>query len=81
MAKIILEFDSSDEAQEAQEAIDGGKWKQAFWELNNELRNTTKYDVSIINNNLQATVIEQEICSKVRDMMFEILNRWNLKID
>jgi hypothetical protein len=78
MVKIIMEFDSSDEAQEA---IDGSKWKQAFWELNNELRNTTKYDVSIINNNLQATDIEQEICSKVRDMMFEILNRWNLKID
>ena len=33
MGKIILEFDSVEDAQAAQAALDGNKWKMAMWDL------------------------------------------------
>jgi hypothetical protein len=59
MAKIILEFDSIEEFEEAVTAINAGKWKSAMFELDQKLRSTTKYGQSIIEHNKQAT--NQEI--------------------
>jgi len=41
MGKIILEFDSNEESQDARVALDGHKWKNAMWELDQKLRQTT----------------------------------------
>ena len=38
MGKIILEFDSIEEKDDARMALDGVKWKVAMWELDQLLR-------------------------------------------
>jgi hypothetical protein len=43
MGKIILEFDSIEEQEEARSAIDGTKWKNAIWELEQHYRGVYKY--------------------------------------
>lgn len=45
MGKIILEFDSVEEQSDVRSALDGYKWKNAMWELDQLLRSTTKYAV------------------------------------
>ena len=37
MGKIILEFDSIEEQDDARMALDGIKWKVAMWELHHHL--------------------------------------------
>lgn len=44
MGKIILEFDSEEEAENAKTALDGWKWKHSMWELDQFLRNEVKYN-------------------------------------
>jgi len=43
MGKIILEFDSFEENDEAQIAINGARWKSAIWELDQHYRGVYKY--------------------------------------
>ena len=81
MAKIILEFDSIEEADLAREALDGGKWKHAMWTLDQRLRSTTKYGASISNSSKEATREEIDICSEVRDIIREILLSNNLDLE
>jgi hypothetical protein len=33
MAKVIIEFDTFEEADEIRNALDGYKWKLAMWDL------------------------------------------------
>jgi hypothetical protein len=66
--KIILEF--TDEAQ-AKLAIDAGKWMSVLWELNEELRSTTKHGVSIMSG--RASELEVQIAQKYRDMIVELM--------
>ena len=44
MGKIILEFDSLEEADDARDALDGYKWKLAVWDIDQQLRASIKYD-------------------------------------
>lgn len=81
MGKIILEFDSQEEANDARTALDGYKWKHAMWELDQKLRNTTKYSESIIDGEPQASELERNIAEKYREILREILNDNNLKLD
>ena len=50
MAKVILEFDAIEDQDDIQSAINGYKWKLAMWDLDQELRATTKYGKYHINN-------------------------------
>ena len=43
MGKIILEFDSEEESNDARTALDGHKWKSVVWDLDQELRSTVKH--------------------------------------
>ena len=61
--KIILEFDSVEEQDDARVALDGYKWKNAMWELDQLLRSTTKYAVF---EKREATAAEQDMADKVR---------------
>jgi hypothetical protein len=64
MAKIILEFDSIEESEEAQTALNASKWKNAMWELDQYYRGIYKY------SEVQSDI---EMAEKVRDEIMEIL--------
>ena len=78
MAKIILEFNSEEEANDARVALDGYKWKLAMWDLDQKLRSATKYAVI---DNREATPEEQDMADKVRDFIRDILNDYHLNLD
>jgi hypothetical protein len=79
MAKVILEFDTFEEADEIRNALDGYKWKLAMWDLDQKLRSITKYGESLIQD--EASEIEQEIANAMRDELRNILSSYNLNLD
>ena len=44
MAKVILEFDPSEDREEMESAINGSKWKMLVWDLDQHLRTELKYN-------------------------------------
>lgn len=81
MGKITLEFDSVEEQSDARVALDGHKWKSAMWELDQKLRDTTKYGKSVIHTQSEAPEFEQDIAEKYREMIREILSDYNLNLE
>jgi hypothetical protein len=41
--KVTIEYDGNEEQEDLHLALDGYKWKQSMWELDQELRKVTKY--------------------------------------
>ena len=80
-SKIILEFDGVEEQDDARTALDGYKWKLAMWDLDQLLRSTTKYDVSLLKHNEQASEAEYEVAEKIREEIRDILENYNLSLD
>lgn len=80
MGKIILEFDSVEDAQAAQAALNGNKWKMAMWDLDQQLRNTTKYASSVIHREAEANEFEQDIAEKYREMIRDIIGEYGLSL-
>ena len=78
MGKIILEFDSVEEQSDVRTALDGYKWKNAMWELDQLLRSTTKYAVF---EKREATEAERDMADKIREFIREILNEHNLNLE
>jgi len=78
--KITLEFKEED-ADQALTALDGYKWKLAMWELDQLLRSTTKYGISLLKDNEEAIEEEYEVAEKLREEIRKILNEYNLKLD
>ena len=78
MGKIILEFDSFEEQDDARMALDGYKWKVAMWDLDQELRRVTKYGTF---NGREATEEERNMAESLRDSIRDVLNRSNLNLD
>ena len=81
MAKIILEFDSVEEGDDARTALDGYKWKLAMWDLDQKLRGVVKYNASLITHNESATNTEIEVADKLREEIREILNGYNINLE
>jgi len=81
MSKIILEFDGVEEQDDARTALDGYKWKMAMWDLDQLLRSTTKYAVSLLKHNEQASEVEYEVAEKLREEIGRILENYNLSLD
>jgi hypothetical protein len=81
MGKIILEFDIIEELHDAQVALDGHKWKLAMWDLDQILRSTVKYSVSITNESKAASSEEMDVADKTREKIREILNNYNLNLE
>jgi hypothetical protein len=79
--KVTIEYDGNEEQEEIQVALDGYKWKSAMWELDQELRKTTKHQVSIISFNDNASEQEMEIAEAVRRIIRKILDDYNLNLD
>jgi hypothetical protein len=78
MGKIILEFDSVEEQSDVRTALDGYKWKNAMWELDQLLRSATKYGSF---ENREATEAERDMADKIREFIREILNEHNLNLE
>ena len=78
MGKIILEFDSIEESEEARTALDGSKWKIAVWDLDQELRKIVKYGQF---DGREATSEEVEGADKLRQKLREILEEYNLNLE
>ena len=76
--KIILEFDSVEEQDDARVALDGYKWKNAMWELDQLLRTATKYGSF---EKREATEVERDMADKIREAIREILNEHNLNLE
>lgn len=74
MAEIILKFDSVEEAEDARTALDGWRWKNAMWELDQHLRAELKYNEKISGETDKAY---ENIRQKIR----EILTDHNLNIE
>jgi len=81
MPKVILEFDSITEQEEMLSAINGTKWSAAMWDLDQELRKTTKYGNSVITPEKEASDIEYQIAEKYRELIREILSGYNLNLE
>lgn len=79
MGKVIIEFDTIEEADEIRNALDGYKWKLAMWDLDQKLRSITKYGESLIQD--EASELEQEIANAMRDELRNILNSYNLNLE
>ena len=78
MGKIILEFDSDEERDDARTALDAYKWKGAVWDLDQKLREITKYGYV---GKVEATEQERELAEKLRTTLREILEEFNLNLD
>ena len=64
MGKIILEFDSIEEQDEAQTALNAGKWKNAIWELEQHYRGVYKYS-----ENGSEIEEAERVREKIRDIL------------
>jgi len=78
---MILEYDCEEESDDARTALDGYKWKLAMWDLDQLLRGTIKYGVSMSDKSKEATSEEMDMADKIRDAIREILNEYNLNLD
>ena len=78
MGKIILEFDSIEEKDDARMALDGVKWKVAMWELDQLLRSATKYGTF---DGREATGAEQGMAEALREHIRDILRESNLNLE
>ena len=78
MGKIILEFDSDEEREDARTALDAYTWKGAVWDLDQKLREITKYGYV---GQVEATEQERELAEKLRTTLREILEEFNLTLD
>jgi hypothetical protein len=78
MGKIILEFDSIEEQDDARMALDGVKWKVAMWELDQLLRSATKYGTF---DGREATGAEQDMAEALREHIRDILRESNLNLE
>jgi hypothetical protein len=80
MSKIILEFDSVEEASEAQDAINGWKWRLVVYDLDQKLRETTKYESSIIQDTT-ASPTEVAIAEEYRTILRSLLENYKLNLE
>jgi len=81
MGKIIIEFDSVEESQDARVALDAMKWKMAMWDLDQILRSTVKHGISISNRSKEASGEEMDVADKIREEIRDILNGYGLNLE
>jgi len=79
MGKIILEFDSFEEKEDAQSALDGWKYKALLWEFDQKLRSVHKYG-GALDSNGEATEAEKDVCYRLREVIRQMLQESNLTI-
>ena len=78
MGKIILEFDSFEEKEDARDALDGYKWKLAVWDIDQELRAIVKHGYY---KNREATEAERDFAEDMREQIRSIINGYSIVLD
>ena len=78
MGKIILEFDSEEEKDDARTALDGYKWKGAVWDIDQMLRGIVRHGYI---DSREATAEERDAAEKLREELRSILDEWNLNLE
>lgn len=79
--EIILKFDSVEESEDARIALDGYKYRLILWELDQMFRQCIKYDNSFMDKTKPATNAEVEICDRLREILREYLQQYNVTIE
>ena len=74
MGKVIIEYDTVEEAEDIENALNGYKWKLAMWDLDQMLRGYVKYDENLSEDKYDAYV-------KVRELIREALADYGLNIN
>jgi hypothetical protein len=78
MGKIILEFDSNEEKDDARTALDAYKWRGVVWDLDQYFRGITKYGYD---GNREASSEEIDIADNMRTKLRSILEEYNLNLE
>ena len=79
--KVTIEYDGNEEQEDLHLALDGYKWKQSMWELDQELRKVTKYGQSLLPHVTLASEQEIVVAEAVRKYLRHILTESNLNLD
>jgi len=79
MAKVTLEFDSIEDQEDLFNALYGYKYKLAFWDIDQKLRDTVKYGKGIFGE--EATDEDYKYAEKFREMINEALSEYKLDLD
>jgi hypothetical protein len=74
MAKVTLEFDSYEDREEMESALNGGKWKMLVWDLDQHLRSELKYNDRITGDVYEAI-------EKIRKHLHELKNESGLTLE
>jgi hypothetical protein len=75
MGKVTIEFDSAEEQEDIQSAINGYKWKLSVWDIDQHLRGIEKYNIG------DPTDKELELVEKLREEVRNILHGYGLIMD
>ena len=77
MGKVIIEFDSVEEQDDINMALNGYKYSVILHQLDNDLRSITKHGVY---KNREATEQEIELAQDLRDSIRSYLSEFNLSL-
>ena len=77
MAKVIIEFDSVEEQDDINMALNGYKYSVILHQLDNDLRSITKYGGY---KNRESTEQEIDLAQELRDSIQSYLSEFNLSI-
>ena len=77
MGKVIIEFDSVEEQDDINMALNGYKYSVILHTLDNDLRSITKHGVY---KNREATEQEIELAQDLRDSIRSYLSEFNLSL-
>jgi hypothetical protein len=77
MGKVIIEFDSVEEQDDINMALNGYKYSVILHTLDNDLRGITKYGVY---KNRDATEQEMDLAQDLRDSIRSYLSEFNLSL-
>jgi len=80
MAEIIMKF-NEEELDAARTAMDGYRYRLVLWELDQMFRQSIKYQNSFMDKTKPATEAEVEIAEKLREILRDYLQQYNLKLD
>jgi hypothetical protein len=74
MAKVTIEFDTDEEREDMESAINGWKWKMLVWDLDQHLRSELKY-------NDKLTGEAYEAVEKIRERLHDLRRESGLTLD
>jgi hypothetical protein len=77
MGKVIIEFDSVEEQDDINMALNGYKYSVILHTLDNDLRSITKHGVY---KNREATSEEIELAQDLRDSIQSYLSEFNISL-